>query len=122
MLQLGEVLRVEQPEKSAELLSLVLNHQALDRETGEQAKQYLSLCESALSPQQLETATRRGAATDPEEIIPKLQAELAQPLPGDTRSEQPGSTLPAANDQLVEPLTPREMEVLRLIAEGLTNQ
>ena len=30
--------------------------------------------------------------------------------------------MPAANAQLPDPLTPREMEILRLLAAGLTNQ
>jgi ATP/maltotriose-dependent transcriptional regulator MalT len=100
----------------------VLQHSALDRETGEQAKQCLLLCENKLSSEQLATATRKGATADLESVVTELQVDLAQPLPSSTGPDQPVATVPAANDQLVEPLTPREMEVLRLIAKGLTNQ
>jgi LuxR family maltose regulon positive regulatory protein len=55
------------------------------------------------------------------EYAAQLLAELDEQVP----SEQKGAELPHAPDQglalLIEPLSKRELEVLRLLAEGLTN-
>ncbi|MDW8449612.1 MAG: response regulator transcription factor [Anaerolineae bacterium] len=47
------------------------------------------------------------------EYVGKLLAAFdAEPRPGERKSAQP----------LIEPLSPRELEVLQLIAQGLSNQ
>jgi LuxR family maltose regulon positive regulatory protein len=57
-------------------------------------------------------------------MVAALLAELAQPLEFEPASEPEKNTgtKQELSPALVEPLTPRELEVLHLIATGLTNQ
>ena len=76
----------------------------------------------------LSLATPVAMAEDVAAVIAWSQrVELGTPVSGvvervHVRPGQAVATVHAATDQLVEPLTPREMEVLRLMAKGLTNQ
>lgn len=59
------------------------------------------------------------------DIMPEYSARLLSIAAGDTAQASPftpSSTQPTANDQpLLDPLTDRELEVLALLAERLTN-
>jgi predicted ATPase len=123
---------VGQPERGVELLSMVLDHPAADGETKVRARRCLSRYQTELAPEAFAEATRRGNSDDLEAIIAAVVRDLSTlgeaPQAEDKSTtkllSEPGTvsvstTQPA---DLVEPLTPRELEVLQLMAEGLTNQ
>jgi ATP/maltotriose-dependent transcriptional regulator MalT len=120
LIGIGELLlRIGQQERAIELLALVSHHPASDLETRDRAQGCLERHQSELTPEVFAAAAQRGEHLDLETVTTALQAELS-----DTDVTQAVSTHHAQQpDQpLVEPLTPRELEVLGLIANGLTNQ
>ncbi len=140
---IGEMmLKTARPERGIELLTLVHHHPASDRETKDRAQQSLAFYESQLPPDVFAVAVQRGSSLNLETMVTSVEAELAasdtlaeqgspqaqdhQAQPGQaagSRSRDGGEPLASAKrPTLVEPLTPREQEVLNLIAEGLTNQ
>lgn len=54
-------------------------------------------------------------------IVPSYSSKLLAALETESRSEQPGPAA-AAGTPLVEPLSERELQVLRFVAAGLSNQ
>jgi DNA-binding NarL/FixJ family response regulator len=76
------------------------------------ARGYLTKNASAAEIRQAIAAVRRGEAL----LDPSVQRRLLDALAGN-----PGG-LPAADEELPDGLTPREAEVLRLMAAGRTNQ
>ncbi len=105
----GELLvRTGQPERGQELLALVQDHPGSEHETRQRAGQKLA---------QLPPGASRPPASwaDLENLVPLLEAELAASPEAAENVLAPGS-LP-----LVEPLTGRELEVLQLLAQGLSN-
>jgi predicted ATPase/DNA-binding CsgD family transcriptional regulator len=96
------------------LLTLVENHAASQHETRRQAQQQLEACESQMAANEYAAGVRRGTEWELEQALAKLYSELAAVTEDDddrAQDEQP----------LVEPLTDRELDVLRLLAEGYTN-
>jgi ATP/maltotriose-dependent transcriptional regulator MalT len=89
----------------------------------ERAQQLLARAESRLAPPARALAAREGAGAALDDTVRLLLSELAAPAnlvaapaaapPGNAAAPAPAPT---------EPLTEREREVLRLIAEGLPNQ
>jgi predicted ATPase/DNA-binding CsgD family transcriptional regulator len=124
------------PERGIELLAMALQHPASDSETKARAQQLLIHYEAKLSPADFVAAKQRGASSDLEAITRQILIELAAPVEageeGTASAErQTGGAeeqlispapLPPHPPALVDPLTPRELEVLRLITEGMTNQ
>ena len=85
------------------------------------------LCRETLGEEAYRSAARHGDTTSPEIHYARLKTILNGPLPVHsslpvTHSSVLQSPTDAASQPLVEPLTPRELEVLHLIADGLTNQ
>jgi DNA-binding CsgD family transcriptional regulator len=78
----------------------------------------LDRLESQLGTQVYTAAVTRGQSADPDGVIPALLDELnkLQPLAAESTSIAGVSRFP------IESLTERELEILRLIAEGLSNQ
>jgi ATP/maltotriose-dependent transcriptional regulator MalT len=119
-----------QPEQAVELLALVLHHPASDYETKARAQQLLARYKQEFPPELFAAAIERGQASSLETGVATLQTNLAASSQDEgTQSRLKAKTkntafhLSSLNPQpLVEPLTPRELEVLGLIAEGLTNQ
>ncbi|GIK36631.1 MAG: hypothetical protein BroJett011_04640 [Chloroflexota bacterium] len=109
------------PERGVKLLALALQHPASDSETRARAQQLLSHYEAKLSPDDFMAAKHRGASSNFEIVTQQILTELAALLPVEENSLPP-APLPLRSPALVDPLTPRELEVLRLIAEGMTNQ
>jgi predicted ATPase/tetratricopeptide (TPR) repeat protein len=113
------LLRTGQKERGIELLSLASHHPASDLETRDRAQQCLERHRSEFTPEVFATATARGQGQDLETTAAALQANLATydviPPVSTHRAQRP-------DQPLVEPLTARELEVLGLIANGLTNQ
>jgi predicted ATPase/DNA-binding CsgD family transcriptional regulator len=106
------------PEPAAELLALVTGHPAGEREALERARLLLDRCEARLDAARFAGAVQRGEAGDLAWAVAAAQAHLAAPAPkaASTPPGQPGES------PLVEPLTPRELEILHLIADGLSNR
>jgi ATP/maltotriose-dependent transcriptional regulator MalT len=108
-------------ERSVELLALTLQHLASDSETKARTQQLLTHYEAKLPPDDFMAAKQRGTSSELEVITRQILIELASPLPVEGKSLSPAPLSPHPS-ALVDPLTPRELEVLRLIAEGMTNQ
>jgi predicted ATPase/DNA-binding CsgD family transcriptional regulator len=113
----GELfLHTGRPEPAAELLALVAHHPAGEREALERARRLLDQCEAGLDAARFASAVRRAEAGDLAWAVTAAQAQLA------AIAAEVAVTLPEPAEQsLVEPLTPREMQVLGLIAAGLSN-
>jgi DNA-binding CsgD family transcriptional regulator len=97
---------------AVELLALICEHSASNRYSRTQAKRLLAMMEASLTPDDFMVALERGQALSLEEAV-----ALVEPFHSDLETAQLKS-----NQQLVDPLSPRELEVLALVAEGLTNQ
>jgi predicted ATPase/DNA-binding CsgD family transcriptional regulator len=126
-------------EESAELLVFALQHPATGFEARAKARQLLSHYQTEL-PAHISAATAPAETTsDFERVITWVQVKLTRPIDAkrkdsdlkiedkqlQTEPEKP-PFLPSIPhpppSALPEPLTPRELEVLFLIAAGLTNQ
>jgi DNA-binding CsgD family transcriptional regulator len=108
--------------QAAGLLVSILRHPASDRETGDRARSLLDRCAAALAPSVYVAATQGRQTIDLAAISAALQAAV-----GGARMERaagqepvPVSLLPST--ALAEPLTERELAVLRLIADGCSNR
>ncbi|MEW5959292.1 MAG: LuxR C-terminal-related transcriptional regulator, partial [Chloroflexota bacterium] len=123
---IGELLlQTGQPERGLELLALALHHPASDHETKARAQQRLAHYQTILPPAAFAAAVQRGAAGQLETTVAAVQAEFSKDEDGKRKDEikdtafHPSSFSPRP---LIDPLTARELEVLHLIAGGLTNQ
>ncbi len=105
-------------ERGIEVLLFVRDHAATTREARDRAQRLLEQHSGRMSPR----VRGRGQVNDLEALTTQLQAELAaveaQPDIGSPagRSSQPDA------QPLIEPLTPRERELLRLLVAGLSYQ
>jgi ATP/maltotriose-dependent transcriptional regulator MalT len=112
------LLQTGQPAEAVGPLAIAQAHPAGDRETRARAAKLLATVAGALPPDIYAAAIDRHQGRDPAE-------QAAQLIPILTR--QPATDEPATPDQpapsaLVEPLTARELDVLRLIAAGRSNR
>ncbi|MFO7537195.1 MAG: tetratricopeptide repeat protein [Chloroflexota bacterium] len=105
--QLGRV------EAALSLLLLVDDHPAAGQETKTAVQQQLRPMRSAVSP-----ALLTMVPPDLGTAVTLAQTELNNPIP--PLPEKPPFPAPAAT--LIDPLTERELEVLPLLAQGLTNR
>jgi predicted ATPase/DNA-binding CsgD family transcriptional regulator len=112
-----------QPERGVELLALTRYHPASERETRDWAQHFLDRYQAQLAPDLFSAAVQRGQSSDLETVTATLQAELAA-LEFSPEVAPPARTRPSPPppQPLAEPLTARELEVLQLVADGLTNQ
>jgi DNA-binding CsgD family transcriptional regulator/tetratricopeptide (TPR) repeat protein len=116
------------PEQGQELLVLALNHPGSEHETREQARQKLSHYQLDLTPDQATPGSQPTTWSDLETVVVRLLADLsAWARPGEESRDEmeavksPLVFSPTGQPALVEPLTEREIEVLHLLAEGLSN-
>lgn len=117
-------------EQALELLALVRRHPASDRETQERSERALTRYQADVFPDLFAAATGRGEALELDRVARRILVELAEPVnvmttdePESREEKEPvAASTELANAALVEPLTDRELEVLQLIAAGLTNQ
>jgi DNA-binding CsgD family transcriptional regulator len=121
---IGELLLdARRPERAAELLSFVLLHPASDQETMGRAQECLACVEADLAPDLLAAALGRGRAADLKSLATQLPWELTEEALQVVVPSAPADSRASAPEQpLIEPLTRRELEVLHLLAAGLTNQ
>jgi ATP/maltotriose-dependent transcriptional regulator MalT len=111
------------------LLNLALNHPASEHETKQQAQRLAGRHQDKRSQGQLDMTKQPDLSGDLLAIAAEVQGELAALFPaeqskGKKAEEARLSQAPQhpGASPLVEPLTERELEVLRLIAAGLTNR
>jgi len=102
------------------LLAFTAHHPATDHETQNKAQARLANeYQKMVSPQLFAAATTNGEACDLDTLTTDLLNQLSMPLT--PASEEALLPQPAAQD-LIEPLTPRELDVLKFLCEGLTNR
>lgn len=115
------LLRATQPALAAEVLALAARHPAADRGTRERAEQMLEWAGAALAPATGPPA-EHDQPGDLESLLARLQAGLSavsdEPVPPPSASPPPAPP----GQTLADPLTERELTVLRLIAAGQSNQ
>lgn len=103
-----------QGEQSLGLLTFVLQHPAGEHETKTQAKEKLATYKLQLK--RWTGTVPAGALSD---VCTTLLNELSQPYTEETRPDK--SANQTATQPLIDPLTPRELDVLQLICEGYSN-
>jgi ATP/maltotriose-dependent transcriptional regulator MalT len=112
------MLQTGQPEQGKELLSLVLYHSASDHETKTRAQNLLAQYGVDASPE-VEPAREFDL------VVTSIHAELATRKDSDPpfsfKSSTSGLSSSPDSPALIERLTARELEILRLIADGLSN-
>ncbi len=102
---------------------MIQNHPAGDHKIKNRVQQRLSRYEAELPADSFAEAIRRGEKDDLETVIATLQNEwIVSPKQPGYASPDPAPEPSQSPQPLIEPLTPRELEVLRLVAEGLTNR
>jgi predicted ATPase/DNA-binding NarL/FixJ family response regulator len=116
-------LTLDQPARAVEALSAVLDHPAADRVGRERARRLLSAAKKRLDPARYAAAVERGRSGTFDDLIARLPTDLAG------LTEDAGAVAPALDrsdagpaESLVDPLTERELAVLRLIAAGRSNR
>lgn len=127
-LQIGNLfLHEKQEARGVALLALTRDHPASTPAIRNQAAQQLTLYQ-ATAPAEFSAAAAQWRTTDTvETVATSLLVELVQ-YPIDLESHSilrqvdPPQQTPHAEQDLVEPLTERELEILRLLAQGLTNE
>jgi DNA-binding CsgD family transcriptional regulator len=125
------LLQMGRPVEAAGPLALAEAHPASDRDTRARARRILTTITGILSPEQYAAIVDQNRSVDPADmairLIPILTAPLAATCTAPARADHanagtPAPSTPEAIRSLVEPLTVREMEVLRLIAAGRSNR
>ncbi|MGB3713591.1 MAG: response regulator transcription factor [Candidatus Promineifilaceae bacterium] len=114
--------KVDRAENGTELSALFLDHPAASHDTRVRAERSMAAAGRQLPPDLFASAEERGRAMDLEEAISTLLKiiERSRSWPG-IRGEPASPGPPKADQSLIDPLTARELEVLQLMAGGLTN-
>jgi LuxR family maltose regulon positive regulatory protein len=110
---IGELfLQTGKQARGIELLALVLRHPASDQDTKDRAQRLLNQYSATIqAADQISTNVDFNAVTTA--LLDELLIAEGQPLTSQT---------PQGGETLVEPLSERELEVLRLIADGRSNR
>ncbi len=125
LLGIGELLvELKETGRGVELLALVQQHPGSEYETRQQARKKLERLQAGGFEE-----SAAGASMPWEELeslLAALELELAAPLGSEEHATEEKDRLteagpPSGSAALVEPLTERELEVLGLLAEGLSN-
>ena len=106
-----------QQERPLALLACTIHNPKTDHETRKKAQTLRDVYQTRVSPDLLATATATGEASNLAALAADLLHQLTLP-PTVISAEQ---ALPDSAETLMEPLTPRELEVLKLLCEGQTN-
>jgi DNA-binding CsgD family transcriptional regulator len=104
------------------LLVSLLRHPASDRETSDRAHSLLDRCAAALAPSVYLASTQGRQTIDLVAISATLQAIGGGMGMERIVGQEPAPLLLLSNAALAEPLTERELAILRLIADGLSNR
>lgn len=118
------ILSALQPERTREILAFVQQHPAVEREAHALAAQQLADLNHkpgvAAATATVRHRSSEEASAIAREVLGELSRLKANPfLVEEVIPAHGGST---ANDTLLDPLTERELEVLALMAQGLTNR
>ncbi len=112
--------KMGQRELPLTLLAFTAHHPASDHGTQTKAKTRLvNEYQKLVSPQLFAAAIAKGEASDLDNLTADLLYQLSLPLTPPTE-EAPTSMEPDQN--LVDPLTHRELDVLKFLCDGLTNR
>lgn len=106
---------LDRPALPVTLLTLVQKHPASRHETRRTARQQLEEYESRMATDVFAAAAQQGTEWDLDRALAKLYPELTVAAQQDDVQQQKDE------QPLVEPLTGREVDVLRLLAKGYTN-
>jgi len=106
---------IGEPLRAAHLNALVLHHPAAWPDAKTLTSERLEKLRSDLTPDEYEAAVEHGKTLDLDETVNALLAQLSRPL---STSQSHVAVVPQL---LADSLTEREVEVLRYIAEGLSN-
>ncbi len=121
-LHIGEwLLAVGKEARGLALLAMTRDHPTSPRSLRERAEELLAFYQASCAPELFDAAAQWHPAATLESVISALLLELAEPArlaSGDSLPAQP----PPPQQELIEPLTQREIEVLTLLAQGMTNQ
>ncbi len=118
LVNIAELLwKMGQQERPLTLLAYTIHNPRTDHETRKKAETLRDVYRKRVSPNLLATATAIGEASNLAALAADLLHQLSLP-PTTISAEQ---ALPDTAETLVEPLTPRELEVLKLLCEGQTN-
>jgi predicted ATPase/DNA-binding NarL/FixJ family response regulator len=99
--------------EAVELLTLCLHHRETLAFSRKEAEQRLREIQTEVLPQMFAAAQQRGRQLELQQVV----KELLRELPAKTDDPQTQS-----NQSLFDPLTRRELEILRLVASGLSNR
>ncbi len=117
------LLRTGQPVEAISALVVAHDNPASDRETRDRAEQLLAAVASQLPEAEYDALVERNRGHDPSELAAALIPLLTAPVPAGF-GPVPSPPVPrqsATTPTLIEPLTERELSVLRLIAAGHTD-
>jgi ATP/maltotriose-dependent transcriptional regulator MalT len=114
-----------QDDKAAEMLSIIVNHPITDTEFQDKMRPHLARLHDSLSPEMMSQDRQRAEAAITEArrsgtdviLVPAYFDQLIGWL-----ESSPVKTPADVSQALVGPLSPRELEILALIADGHTNQ
>ncbi|MEN8172038.1 MAG: tetratricopeptide repeat protein [Chloroflexota bacterium] len=119
MVHIAELLwKLGQIERPLILLAFAVNHPSSDYDLQSQAKTLIIKYQKTTPPEIFSAATIKGEESDLGPLTSDLLNQLSLPL----MRPSEGVVLPTEPTQnLIQPLTPREFDVLKLLCEGLTN-
>lgn len=109
-------LRVAQGDKTGavELLTHSLHHPESLRSTRNDAEQKLLQLQAEVAPDTFAAAQERGKTFELKQVVQELITKLGKVAQA--------AEVPTTPQSLADPLTERELEILRLIAEGKSNR
>jgi predicted ATPase/DNA-binding NarL/FixJ family response regulator len=111
------LLKTGDNEQAVTFVVLAAQHPASDPPTRRRATQLLARAKGLLPSSTFTAASARGVTADLETIARSLIEQLKLP-----REYPPAGGSRSTCQSLIEPLSERELEILRLLAQGLTNQ
>ena len=119
-------LELGQLDRGLQLLSRAASHPKAEHATRERAGQILARHKSGTPADRFQATAETGAAIDLLTLAKNAQSDL-QHLEREVDQRSAGRDVPAGRSRkgeqpLAEPLTARELEVLGLIAQGMSNQ
>lgn len=109
-------------QQGLEILFFVQDQNEVEHETCVRAQLLLELARQKLPTDQLAVAQKRGRQKNLHTELNSVQSLIILEIPLNNDSLKRDHVLQAANQSWIEPLTPREMEVLEPMSEGLTNR
>jgi len=116
------LLELERIELGLEVLSLVASHRATEYDIRLRAEQILEEAHESLDDE-IRKAIARVQQGNLDELLDIVRASLVtMKLPAVGGVSDSKRAMLKANQTLIEPLTPRELEVLEFIAKGLINR